>query len=126
MLSKVNAIYMADGNGGYESTPLDTSEANTTLYRVATNLYIGQMLDLVKAYLGGFITLDPKNAEGVPYTNIEDAIIDIDPATEGVQELKLWRAVFEAMKDLNKPDGADLPAVPAEYGTDLDRQKTVN
>ncbi|MBP7382030.1 5'-nucleotidase C-terminal domain-containing protein [Myxococcota bacterium] len=123
---KVKTIYMADGNGGYESTPLDMSEANTTLYRVATNLYIGQMLGLVKSYLGGMITLDPKNAEGVPYTNIEDAIIDIDPATEGVQELKLWRAVFEAMKDLDKPEGAELPAVPAEYGTDLDRQKTVN
>ncbi len=123
---KVTKMYMEDGAGGYETTALDTSEANTTLYHVATNLYIGQMLGVVKDYLGGMISLDPKDAAGVPYTNIEDAIIDIDPDTAGVQELKLWRAMYEFVKDLPVETGATLPAVPAVYGTDMDRQKAVN
>lgn len=123
---KVVKIYMEDGAGGYESTPVDVTEANTKLYHVATNLYIGQMLGVVKDYLGGMVSLDPKDAAGVPYTNIEDAIIDIDPDTEGVQELKLWRAMYEFVKDLPVPGGATLPAVPEVYGTDMDRQKAVN
>lgn len=123
---KVTKIYMEDGDGGYETTALDTSEANTTLYHVATNLYIGQMLGVVKAYLGGMVSLDPKDAAGVPYTDIEDAIIDIDDETAGVQELKLWRAFFEFLHDMTPPEGSDLPLIPAMYGTDMDRQKAVN
>lgn len=122
---KVTRVYMADGNGGWLPDPLDTSEANTKLYRVATNLYIGEMLGVVKEYLGGMVSLEPKNAEGVPYEHISDAIMDIDPDTAGIQELKLWRAFYQYLADMAIPDGATLPAIPAEYGTDMGRMKAV-
>jgi 5'-nucleotidase len=121
----VTKVYMADGNGGYETTPLDTTSANTKLYRVATNLYIGQMLGVIKEMLGGMVSLEPKNAEGVIYDNIEDAIIDIDPDTAGIQELKLWRAMYDFMANLPEPTEGALAAVPAVYATDMKRQKAV-
>lgn len=121
LLEKVNRVWLGDEVSGYASEPLDTSEANTRLYRVAANLYIAQMLDVLEEKTLGLIAIDMKDKDGNKYAKNEDAILDIDPVAPGVQELKLWRTLVDYAASFPKDPATGLPRIPDRYRESQDR-----
>lgn len=121
LLYMVDNVWLGDEVNGFDATPLDTSETNPRLIRVATNLYIAQMLGVLQDYTGGLVVIQMKDKDGNPIANVEDAILDIDPAKAGVQELKLWRTLIEYAASFPKDTGTGLPAIPARYAASQDR-----
>jgi hypothetical protein len=110
-------------------TVLDLSD-EVTLYRITTDLYTLLMMDLVTAIL----EIVPKQADGTPIdlTDPADfltARVDIDPETDGIQELKAWAALVEFLRGLPDTGGtaglADLPeAIYGEGGAGFGRVTT--
>lgn len=121
MLEKVTGVWLADASGGFSAGPLDTSAANATLYRVAANLYIAEMLEVLEEATGGMIAIDMKDRNGKKYERNEDAILDIDPAAPGVQELKLWRTLVDYAASFPPDPVTGLPRIPDRYAAAQDR-----
>lgn len=121
VLEMVKDVWLGDEVEGFDETALDLSPTNTQLIRCAANLYIAQMLGVVSGF-GIEITL--KDKDGNPIANLEDAIVDIDPVAQGVQELKLWRTMIDFLRAL-PAEGDALPAIPARYAQPLGRMKAL-
>ena len=121
LLYMVDNVWLGDEVNGFDTTPLDTSETNPRLIRVATNMYIAQMLGVLQDYTGGLVVIQMKDKDGNAITDLEQAILDIDPAKAGVQELKLWRTLIEYAASFPKDAGTGLPAIPARYAASQDR-----
>jgi hypothetical protein len=123
LLSMVQNVWLGNEVDGYSATPLDITPENKQLVRVATNLYIAQMLGVIKTYTG--IAIDLKDKDGKIYENITDAMVDADPGTAGVQEYKLWRTLVDYLRSQPVESGATLPKIPARYEKALGRMKEI-
>jgi 5'-nucleotidase / UDP-sugar diphosphatase len=121
MLKKVKGVWLGDEVDGYADEALDTSDANTTLYRVAANLYIAEMLEVLEESTNGMIAIDMKDKDGNKYEANEDAILDIDPETPGIQELKLWRTLVDFAASFPTDEATGLPVIPERYRDSQDR-----
>ena len=121
LLYMVDNVWLGDEVNGFDTTPLDTADTNPRLIRVATNLYIAQMLGVLQDYTGGMVVIQMKDKDGKVLTNLEDAILDIDPAAAGVQELKLWRTLLDYAASLPKDAATGLPRIPDRYAAPQDR-----
>lgn len=121
LFKQVQTIYLGNDIDGYATESLDLSPENKTLYHVAVNLYIGQMLSVLKGMTGGALAIEPKDADGNVVEDLEKFLVDLDPDTAGMQELKLWRTLYEYLSSLEKGPGADVPAIPGRYETVSDR-----
>jgi 5'-nucleotidase len=121
MLEKVTSVWLGDEISGYAAEALDTSATNTRLYKVGANLYIAQMLDVLEEATSGMIAIDMKDKDGNKYLKNEDAILDIDPATAGIQELKLWRTLVDYAASFPKDPATGLPRIPERYRQSQDR-----
>lgn len=126
LLEKVNHVWLGDEVNGYATEPLDTSEANTRLYHVAANLYIAEMLNVLEEATSGMIAIDMKDKDGNVLVPNEAAILDLDPATDGVQELKLWRTLVDYVASFPKDPVTGLPRFPDRYATSQQRLKTAD
>jgi hypothetical protein len=123
------------GQGDFHSLNCDdviwetgVTEDSTTLHRVVVDLYTLYSLGLAKTASFGNLEIIPKNAAGDPIdltsgASIATTLIDRDPATGGVQELKEWMTLLMFFTDWTHigafyPGGAFmLPQVPqAIYG----------
>ena len=118
-------IYLGDEVAGFASEPLDTSAANTTLYKVAVNLYIAQMLDVVRDTTAGMVDITPKFADGSPVEDLYDAMLDTDPAADGVQELKLWRTLYDYLQSFPIDEATGLPRIPSRYSDSQERAQAL-
>ncbi len=118
---KVTAVYLGDAVDGYDETPLDTSPDNTTLYHVAANLYLGEMLGVLKEFTGGALAIELKDAEGTPYPAPVDALLDTNPDLPGAQELKLWQTLPEYLSSFPVDPDSGLPRIPERYRHPQDR-----
>lgn len=115
LFKMVKTVYLGDEVGGYSDTPLDISPDNKTLYKVAVNLYIGQMLSVLKGMTGGGLAIEPKDADGNVVEDLEQFLVDADPEAGGVQELKLWRTLYEYVASFEADPETGLPVVPQRY-----------
>jgi 5'-nucleotidase len=114
LFNVVKAIYLKEGNA-YSATPLDTSDANTQLYRVAVNLYVAAMMGVLESKTGGLLAVTPRDKDGNPITDLKTAILDSDPVAAGTQELKLWQTLVGYLMALPDADADQVPDVPAIY-----------
>ncbi len=114
LFNVVKAIYLKEGNG-YSATALDTSDANTQLYRVAVNLYVAAMMNVLESKTGGLLAVTPRDKDGNPVADLATTILDVDPVKEGVQELKLWQTLIGYLMALPDADSDQTPDVPAFY-----------
>lgn len=94
---------------------LDTDKDNPTLYRVAVDAYVAQVMGILEGLTFGAMVVTPKDADGVEITEVSDMIFDMDPSTPEVEELKLWKALVEFSESFEDSDGDGVPEVPTRY-----------
>ncbi|MBN1882956.1 MAG: bifunctional metallophosphatase/5'-nucleotidase [Deltaproteobacteria bacterium] len=113
IFDRVTEIYIEDDNG--EFVPLDYSDDNTELYKVATNYYNASFIKVVKNYTSGILTMIPKDRYGTPIDDLGEYVVDADPDTSGVQELKDWYAPIEYVMSFPDTDDDGLVEIPDRY-----------
>ncbi len=112
-LDRVFDIELGDEVAGYHS--LDLSAANPRLYSLGTSVYILHFVGIIGQLSHGLLHVVPKDAAGRPIAAPEDALLDGDPNTPGVQEVKEWMAVLDAVRHLPDTSGNGIPDVPERY-----------
>jgi 5'-nucleotidase len=118
---RVRRIYVGT-EGHYESTPLDTSFLNTKLYKITVNYYVAQFINVVGEYTYGILAIDPKDKNGISYNDevvhpdgLNEARVDRDPVTAGVQELQEWKGFVSYLENFPNKSGDVYPDVPNLY-----------
>ncbi len=111
ILNKTTDVYILDSAGNRVELEDDK------LYRVVTDFYSSQMLGGVTDMSYGLLSIVPKNADGTPIENYEDAIVRVDG-----QELKAWVAIAQYMESFEDTDGDGIGNVPASYATTQGRK----
>lgn len=105
---RVSRIEIGDPVNGYRELDLN----DPRLYSIGATSYVGSFTWLVPDLTKGLLDVVPKDAAGRPLPRIEDAIIDQDPDTPGVQELKEWQALLDHIRNLPDLDGDGLADIP--------------
>ncbi|MGE8294503.1 MAG: bifunctional metallophosphatase/5'-nucleotidase [Pseudomonas sp.] len=105
---RISRLEIGDPVKGYRDLDLD----DTRLYSIGATSYVGSFTWLVPDLTKGLLSVTPKDAEGRPLPRIEDAIVDQDPDTDGVQELKEWQALLDHIRSLPDLDGDGLADIP--------------
>ncbi|CAD5107877.1 bifunctional metallophosphatase/5'-nucleotidase [Zestomonas carbonaria] len=107
---RVSRIEIGDEQRGYQELDLDDSR----LYSVGASSYVGSFTWLIPELTKGLLEVVPKDAEGRPYAEIRDTVIDTDPETPGVQEYKEWQALLDHVRVLPDQDGDGLADIPTQ------------
>ncbi|WP_341781130.1 bifunctional metallophosphatase/5'-nucleotidase [Ectopseudomonas mendocina] len=105
---RISRLEIGDPVKGYRDLDLD----DTRLYSIGATSYVGSFTWLVPDLTKGLLSVTPKDAEGRPLPRIEDAIVDQDPDTDDVQELKEWQALLDHIRSLPDLDGDGLADIP--------------
>lgn len=122
---RVSRIEIGDPVKGYRDLDLD----DTRLYSIGATSYVGSFTWLVPDLTKGLLDVIPKDAAGRPLPRIEDAIVDQEPNTPGVQELKEWQALLDHIRSLPDLDGdglADIPTTGAAAEARMVRAPSLN
>lgn len=119
LFDRVTGIWLGDEETGYEI--LDYSSKNTTLYRIAANIYNATFLKIIGRFTSGILTIVPKDRHGNSIDDLNSVIIDRDPKTPGIQGLREWAGIMEYMKTFPDTDGDGIPDVPEKYQGKLGR-----
>ncbi len=106
---RVTSITVQNEAGVYE--PM----APEKLYRICLNYYTAQMVEYVRTASHGLLSVQPRDRQGHPVTDMRQAIIDTDPSTPGNQEIKEWAALAAYLKSFPDTDGNGIPDIPARY-----------
>lgn len=112
---RVVDIWIQEEDGEFH--PLDASSRNAKLYKVGANLYNATFLKIIGGFTHGILTIVPKDRNGRPIEDLDEALVDRDPSTPGVQELKEWEALLEYVRHFPDEDGDGLPEIPMVYKT---------
>jgi 5'-nucleotidase len=110
-----NRARSIDRWNGTACEPMDSSAANTELYHVVVDSYVASLMGILGGLTYDAITITAKDATGVPYASVDEMRFDADPATAGVQELKLWQALLQYGQAQPDTDGDGLSNVPDVY-----------
>ncbi len=119
LFDRVTGIRMGSEEEGYK--PLDYSDNNKNLYRIAANIYDTTFLKIIGGYTYNILTIVPKDRSGKPITDLVAARVDADKKKPGIQELKEWVGVMEYIKSFKDTDGDGMPDVPDKYKGALGR-----
>lgn len=111
ILNKVTDAYIIKDDESHEAID------NKKLYRVIVDLCSCQMLGSVTEMSKGLLSVVPKNADGTPIDDFEDAII-----MEDGKELKAWDAIVRYMHSFKDEDGDGIPNVPSYYNENHERK----
>ena len=95
------------------------------LYEVIVNSYNATLLSLVESQTGGALKIIPRDEAGEPVADLRTRIVDADPQTEGLQELKQWLTFIEFLEGFPDLDADDLPDIPEAYAQPQERVRRV-
>ena len=109
ILNKITGVTLCDMDGN------EVELKDDKLYKVAADLYSGQMLGAVTDMSYGILSIVPKDASGNPIEDLEDYII-----YDGDQELKAWVAVARYMEYLAAT--GENGEIPEYYSTTQNRK----
>lgn len=88
----------------------------TTCYKVVTSITIAELLSLAAKATSGVLKVEGKLSDcQTVITDMTTRIIDADPTTPGLQELKSWQAMLQHVSSFPDTDGDSVPNLPAEY-----------
>jgi len=129
IFDRVTDIWLGSEEEGYQ--PLDYSESNKNLYRVAANIYNVTFLNFVGQFTYRILEIVPKDRNGNPMVekapkgNPFDLLlslrIDSDKEKPGIQEIKEWVAVMDYLKSFPDKNGDGVPDIPEKYRGKLGR-----
>ncbi len=119
IFDRVTGIWMGDEEKGY--APLDYSESNRKLYRIATNIYNAAFLKIIGKYTYQILNIVPKDLNGNPIEDLTFARVDADKSQPGVQELKEWIGVIEYIRSFPDTNSDGIPEIPDKYRGKLGR-----
>jgi 5'-nucleotidase len=95
--------------------PIDL-DSSTKCYKVVSNVMVSEQLALAGKYSVGLLEIEPKLPDCVTkVADLHERVIDRDPATPGLQELKHWRAMVDYLSQLPDLDGDKIPDIPQDY-----------
>jgi 5'-nucleotidase len=113
IFNKVRKITLTGHDG--KVTEVNTSKDDTKLYSVVANSYMVDNLGLIKKKTFGLISVIPKDANGVPVTDLHSAIADFDATKPGLQEGKEWLALVKFLGHFAPAVDGSLPLIPEYY-----------
>jgi len=116
-LKKVLSIEIEDGAGTFKK--VDFSKNNKDLYNITANAYIMEFVGLLKKMTYGIVKIYPKNENGIIFSEIREAIIDMDLNKAGVQEGKEWIAFYKYVSQFQDLDRDGIPEIPQLYKSPL-------
>lgn len=103
------------------AAPIDLGDP-AVCHRVTANLYVASLLGQVEAATGGALSLTPTEADcRTPVGDWSSMIVDRDPATDGIQELKAWQALVGYVAALPDASGNGIPDLPVSYAESAHR-----
>ncbi|MCD4743945.1 MAG: hypothetical protein K8R67_15900, partial [Desulfobacteraceae bacterium] len=117
---RVTDISMEDENGKYQ--PLDYSDANNRLYKVASNIYNATFLKVIGGFTNNILTIVPKDRKGNPIEEFTTVRVDGDRDKEGIQEIKDWTALMGYVQSFKDTDSDGIPEIPEKYRHSEGRQ----
>jgi 5'-nucleotidase/UDP-sugar diphosphatase len=122
LFQRVTGVRLKPDGGA--AVPIDVADT-TRCYKVVTSIYLAGLFGLVKDVSRGLVSVDAKEKDCVtPVANIATHIVDANPATPALEELKQWQAVASFVSNLPKTAGvAELPDIPAVYQASQGRIK---
>ena len=115
LLKKITGIETGNVEKGF--TPVDWSKANTTLYSITANTYLLEFVGLIKKLSKGLVRVTLKNEKGEPIGSINEAVIDADDTSPGVQEIKDWMTLLWFLQQQPDTNGNGIPDIPDDYRT---------
>lgn len=119
LFDRVTDLWIGSEEEGYQ--PLDYSDANTKLYRIAANTYNSTFLKVIGKFTWHILDIVPKDRNGRPINDLKEALIDADPQTPGVQELKEWQGLVKYLQSFPDTNKNGLPDIPVKYQGKLGR-----
>jgi 5'-nucleotidase/UDP-sugar diphosphatase len=88
----------------------------TRCYKVVTNIYVASLLGLIETVSGGVLSVKPKAADCMTLVDPGTQIVDRNPATPELEELKNWQALTTFVGSQPDATGDGIPDVPSWYG----------
>ena len=116
---RVYNVKISTPGGGYEPMLPDK------LYRVCASYYTSMMLSKMGSLSYGIISVTPKDKSGRPLSDLRQALVDADPKTPGVQELKEWKALADYVSGQPDLNGNNIPDLPRQYSQPAGRYQAV-
>jgi 5'-nucleotidase len=105
---KVTSVKVGDAAVDLAST--------TTCYKIVTNLYVASLLGLIETGTGGLLSVKPKAMDCQTPIDPASQIVDANPLTPALDELKEWQALTSFVGGLPDTDLDTIPNVPPSYG----------
>lgn len=113
LFDQVYEVKLGDEKDGF--TEIDLSKKNPQLYSVTTNNYVLEFFGMIGDITKGILKVLPKNSDGTVIEDLNNALIDADPKTTGLQELKEWEALIQYVSQFPDLNGNGIPDVPEYY-----------
>ena len=113
IFDRVTHIEKGDPLLGY--TPLNYSNSNKKLYKVAANIYNTTLLSLVEKFTKGILVITPKDKDGNVIKDLKNARVDSDNSMSGVQEAKQWLGLIRYMQSFPDTDGDGISNIDKRY-----------
>jgi 5'-nucleotidase len=100
---------------GSPDTPMDFTNL-TKCYKVVSTNYVAGLLGVVSSFTKGLLSVQAKAADCTTLIDPTTNLVDADPATTGVQELKHYQALLKYVGSFTDTGGtAGVKDVPAVY-----------
>jgi 5'-nucleotidase/UDP-sugar diphosphatase len=111
-LQRVTGLTLVTQSGEQELDLTDT----THCYQVVSTSYVAGLLGLVSSATSGLLSVEAKGADCTTVVDPTTRFVDADPATDGVQELKAWQALYGFVSSFPDMNADNVPDVPSAYG----------
>jgi 5'-nucleotidase len=113
LLRKITRLEFTDKEGNVSE--VNTSKDETRLYSIVANSYMLDFVGIIKKMSFGLINVVPKDSEGVPVSDMDLAVIDLNPEAAGIQEGKEWLALVKFLQQFQPAEEGGLPVIPELY-----------
>jgi 5'-nucleotidase / UDP-sugar diphosphatase len=115
LLRKITSIEVGSPEKGF--MPVDCSKRNKKLYSITADSYVLGFVSIIKKLSKHMIVITLKNERGEPIRSIDDAVIDADADTPGIQEVKEWMTLVWFLQQQPDINGNGISDIPVYYST---------